>query len=172
MKKGYVHVYTGNGKGKTTAALGMALRAAGAGLNVFIAQFVKSMEYSEIKALKRFDDCITVKQYGQGCFIENGACAEDIAIAQKGLSEVKSVLASDRYQVVILDEAAIAVHFNLFSDDELLAALGGRHESAEVIVTGRYASEALIRYADLVTNMQEIKHYYTHGVIARRGIEK
>ncbi len=107
---GYLQVYTGNGKGKTTAALGLALRAAGAGLPVFIAQFVKGMEYSEIAALRRYDDLIEVKQYGRSCFIEREPDPEDVALARAGLDEVAGILAAGDHRVVILDEAKIATY--------------------------------------------------------------
>ena len=118
--KGYVQVYTGNGKGKTTAAIGLAIRAAGAGKRVFIGQFVKGMHYSEIDALKVLSDHITLKQYGRECFIYSEPTQEDIRVARQGLEEVKSVTASGRYDVVILDEANIAIYFRLFTVEELL----------------------------------------------------
>jgi len=118
--KGYVQVYTGDGKGKTTAALGLALRAVGAGLNVFIGQFAKGMEYSEIKAIRERLPEITIRQYGRDCFIVNKPTDDDIAIARCGLTEVRDVIQSGKYDVIILDEANIAVHFGLFSIDDLL----------------------------------------------------
>jgi len=118
--KGYVQVYTGKGKGKTTAALGLALRAAGAGFRVFIAQFVKGMRYSELDALERFSDRITLKQYGRDCFIYQEPTEEDIRVAREGLKEAKEIIVSGSYSLVILDEANIATHYNLFSVDELL----------------------------------------------------
>ncbi|MCP4751280.1 MAG: cob(I)yrinic acid a,c-diamide adenosyltransferase [Proteobacteria bacterium] len=169
--KGYVHVYTGDGKGKTTAAFGLALRAVGAGFKVFIGQFVKGMVYSELNSLKMLSDRITVKQYGRDCFIHNEPEEEDIRIAQEGLEEMKTVLSSGEYQVVVMDEANIATYYKLFSVDELLEAIDNRADGVEVIVTGRKADPRLIDKADLVTEMQEIKHYYTQGVQARKGIE-
>ncbi|MBC2715994.1 MAG: cob(I)yrinic acid a,c-diamide adenosyltransferase [Desulfobacteraceae bacterium] len=170
--KGYVQVYTGDGKGKTTAAFGLALRAVGAGLKVFIGQFVKGMHYSELDSLKKLSDQITIKQYGQDCFIHNEPEEEDIRIARDGLAEMKAVLSSGEYQLVIMDEANIGTYYNLFSVEELLDAVENRHESIEVVITGRKADPELIRRADLVTEMMQIKHYYTEGVQARPGIEK
>ncbi len=170
--KGMIHVYTGNGKGKTTAALGLALRAAGAGLKVFIAQFVKGMHYSELDSLKVFKKQITVKQYGLNCFIKKEPKREDIQAARKGLKEVTEILKSGKYQLVILDEANIAVYYNLFSVDELIDAIESRAAHIEVVVTGRNANKKLIDKADLVTEMKEIKHYYQKGIKARAGIEK
>lgn len=171
MKEGMLHVYTGNGKGKTTAGLGLALRAAGAGLKVFIGQFVKSMEYNEIKVLKKIDD-IDVKQYGLSCFIDQEPKEEDIKAAQDGLLEVSKILKTDKYDLVILDEANIAVYFDLFSIEELIEVIEHRNKEIEVVVTGRNARDEIIEKADLVTDMKEIKHYYEKGVKARDGIER
>ena len=169
--KGYVHVYTGNGKGKTTAAIGLAIRAAGAGMRVYIAQFVKGMHYSELDSLHRYADCITLKQYGRDCFIQQKPSEQDIEAARKGLEEVKDVLSSGDYQMVILDEANIATHYNLFSADELVELVRSKPESVEIVITGRSANPKVIATADLVTEMKEIKHYYHKGVQARPGIE-
>jgi len=169
--KGYVQVYTGNGKGKTTAAFGLALRAAGAGLTVFIAQFVKGMEYSELQAFKRFDDLITLRQYGRGRFIRGEPAEEDIRAAKEGLSEIREVLHSGRYNVVILDEANIATFFELFSVEDLLTLIKDKPEEIELVITGRYADPKVLEHADLVTEMCEVKHYYVDGVQAREGIE-
>ncbi len=170
-QRGYIQVYTGNGKGKTSAALGLALRAVGAGLKVYIAQFVKGMKYSELEALKRFPE-ITLEQFGRECFIHQQPQEEDIAIARRGLNRVKEVLASGRYHLVILDEANIATYFQLFSVDELLQVLKQKPLEVELVITGRYADQKVVEKADLVTEMEEVKHYYLKGVQARSGIEK
>ena len=170
--KGYVQVYTGDGKGKTTAALGLALRSAGAGLKVFVAQFVKGAEYSEIKALQRFSDLITLKQYGRGCFIGQEPGSEDIRMAGVGLEEAEQAMESGDYQVIILDEANIATYFSLFTVDRLLALITKRPAWVELVLTGRKADPRIVEIADLVTEMCEIKHYYQKGVPAREGIEK
>lgn len=168
---GYIQVYTGNGKGKTTAAFGLAMRAAGAGLKVFIAQFVKGMKYSEIEAFERFADLITVRQYGRGCFIRDAPKEEDTRAASVGLHEVQQVLCSGQYKVVILDEANIATHFNLFSVDDLLAVIDLKPPDVELVITGRNVDSRVLERADLVTEMLEVKHYYTRGIEARKGIE-
>ncbi len=168
--RGYVQVYTGDGKGKTTAALGLALRAAGAGLRVFIAQFVKGMEYSELRALERFDE-IEVRRYGRNCFIDREPEPEDIEAARAGLAEARDELLSGRWDVVILDEANIATHFELFTAEELLGLIAERPEGVELVITGRRADPRVIEVADLVTEMREIKHYYEQGVPCRKGIE-
>ncbi len=170
--KGYVQVYTGDGKGKTTAAFGLALRAAGAGLRVFIAQFVKGMDYSELKALKRFDDSITLQQYGTGCFIFGEPKDADVQAACQGYKKLQQIVSSGMYDVVILDEANIAAYYNLISVDDLVELIQTKPENVELIITGRYAHEEIINRADLVTEMREIKHYFHKGVEARTGIEK
>lgn len=170
--KGYIQVYTGDGKGKTTASLGLALRAAGAGLKVYIAQFVKGMHYSELNTLKKIDDQIIIKQYGRGCFINKEPDKIDIKAAKKGLLEIKNILTSKDYNLIILDEINIALHLNLISEKEILQLMEIKPESTELILTGRYASDAIIAKADLVTEMNEIKHYYQQGIDARVGIEK
>jgi cob(I)alamin adenosyltransferase len=171
MCAGYVQVYTGEGKGKTTAAFGLALRAAGAGLRVFIAQFVKGMHYSEITALERFEE-ITLKQYGIGCFIFGEPTPEDCTAARQGLSEIKPIVAEGGYDVVILDEINIATRYGLVSVDDVLALIECRPPGVELVLTGRYADERILERADLITEMVEKKHYYKQGVPARTGIEK
>ena len=169
---GYVHVYTGNGKGKTTAAFGLALRAAGAGLKVYVAQFVKGMEYSELKAVERLSDFITIRQYGLGFFINREPNKKDIKAAREGLKEVREIICSGVYDVVILDEANIATYYDLFSVEDLLDVIRAKPERIELVITGRMADPLVIEAADLVTEMKEIKHYYDSGVQARTGIEK
>ena len=170
--KGYLQVYTGNGKGKTTAAFGLALRAAGAGLRTYIAQFAKGRKCSEHRALARLSDAITVKQYGNHFFLHRDPDPEDIRIAQKGLEEVRKVMLSGKYDIIILDEADIATYYNLFSVEDLLELIHTRPQNIEMVITGRYADQRVIEEADLVTEMKEIKHYYKQGVMARDGIEK
>jgi cob(I)alamin adenosyltransferase len=171
--QGYIHVYTGDGKGKTTAALGLAVRAVGAGLRVYLAQFVKGMHYSELDALPRLSPELTVQQFGRGCFIRNEPTQADIEAARRGLGVVGRVLAAGEHRLVILDEANIAVHYGLFAIDELLSVIEARDPGVEVVVTGRRAHPRLLEAAHLVTEMVEVKHYYnTLAVQARVGIEK
>ena len=169
--KGYIHLYTGNGKGKTTAAFGLALRAVGAGKKVFFAQFVKGKNYSENEAIERLIPGITVKQYGRGCFIVNTPEKEDFEAASAGLDQVDRTIQSGAYDVVVLDEACIAVYYALFTEEALIRILEKRPAGTEIVITGRYATQGLIETADLVTEMKEVKHYYTSGVKARKGIE-
>lgn len=170
--KGYVQVYTGNGKGKTTTALGLAFRAIGAGYKVFIGQFTKGQSYSELNTFKRLSDQITAKQYGGGKFIKGKPSDDDIKMARKGFAEVKGIVQTNQYQVVILDEINIALYYELVSVQEVLDMIDHKHESVELILTGRYAKDEIIQRADLVTEMKEVKHYYQAGVPARVGIEK
>jgi cob(I)alamin adenosyltransferase len=171
LDKGFVHCYTGSGKGKTTAALGLALRAAGAGLSVFILQFGKGTETSEIKALRKFSKNITVRQFGTRAFIKRVPSAIDRMRAGQGLATVKKIIASGRYDLVVLDEVCGACHSNLIPTGEVVEALKGRPPAVEIVLTGRNAPGEFIEAADLVTEFREIKHYYLHGVTARKGIE-
>ena len=170
--RGYVQVYTGDGKGKTTAAIGLAIRAAGAGLKVFIGQFIKMGEYSEIKALKRFADLITVEQFGVGGLIKGQPSPKDVQAAQKGLARVKSIMASKEYHIVIMEEANVAARLELLAIQDLIDIIDSKPEEVELVITGRDADPAIITKADLVTEMKEVKHYFQKGVAARTGIEK
>ncbi len=170
--QGYVQVYTGDGKGKTTAALGLALRAAGAGLKVFIGQFIKSAEYNEIKALERFAGQITLEQFGRGCFIRGNPCQEDIDVARQAFEAIGAALTSGRYDVVIADEANVAYGCHLITEADLVALIDSRPPNVELVLTGRNAPPAVIERADLVTEMKAVKHYYERGILARDGIER
>lgn len=172
MQKGYLQVYTGDGKGKTTAALGLAVRAAGAGFKVYIAQFLKKGDYSELKALERFSELITVEQFGLGRFIKGQPDADDIAAARKGLQSVRQVLDSGNHQMVILDEANVAAVCGLLSVEDLLAVIEQKPDHVELILTGRGAAQQIIAKADLVSEVKAVKHYFNNGVKARVGIEK
>jgi cob(I)alamin adenosyltransferase len=171
-RKGYTQVYTGDGKGKTTAAIGLAIRAAGAGLKVFIAQFIKMGDYSEIKALQRFSDLITVEQFGLGRFANRQPAPEDIEAAQKGLEKVRNVMGSAEYNIIIMEEANVAVKLGLFGEQDLLKIVNTKPSDTELVITGRGASPRIIESADLVTEMKPVKHYFQKGVPARIGIEK
>ena len=171
-QQGYIQVYTGDGKGKTTAALGLALRAAGAGVRVFIAQFVKGRPTAELVSLTRFSDLITIKQYGRGRFIVDEPDPEDIEAARQGLQETQQAIASGEYPLVILDEANVAVDLGLFSVEALLATVEAKPKHVEIVITGRNAHKRIIERADLVTEMRQVKHYHSKGVEARTGIEK
>ncbi|WP_256999162.1 cob(I)yrinic acid a,c-diamide adenosyltransferase [Draconibacterium orientale] len=169
--KGYVHIYTGNGKGKTTAAFGLALRASGAEKKVFIAQFVKGKPYSEIKAIENYLPEVDLKQYGRGCFIVKEPTDADIEATQHGLNEIAVLVKSERYDLIILDEIFIALHYKLISIEAVIELITNKPANLELVLTGRYAPDEIIELADLVTEMKEVKHYYQKGVQARKGIE-
>jgi cob(I)alamin adenosyltransferase len=169
---GCVHVYTGDGKGKTTAALGLALRAAGAGWHVFIGQFAKGSKCSELAALERFSDRVAVRQFGRSCFVGRQPERADVDSAQLGLAECREVVLSGDHRLVVLDEANIAVALGLIPLDDLLNLIDVRPAQVELVITGRWAHRYVIDRADLVTEMLEVKHYYHQGVLARTGIER
>ncbi len=171
MEKGYVHVYTGNGKGKSTAAVGLAVRALCAGMSVYVGQFVKNMKYNETKIESLFPK-LKVEQLGSGCFIFREPSQKDIDMAREGLDRCTEILASGQYDVVILDEINIALYFRLISVKDVVEAVRNRKPNVEVVLTGRYAPQEIIDMADLVTDMQEVKHYYQQGVLSRDGIDK
>ncbi len=170
MEKGFIQLYTGNGKGKTSAAFGMALRAAMAGKKVYIAQFVKSMKYSETR-IEILLENITIEQFGRGCYLNRDVDDADRQAARDGLRQCQQALRSGDWDLVILDEVTIALHFELFSTAELLRVLDEKATRTEVILTERYATQELIDRADLVTEMVEIKHYYSQGVLSRPGFD-
>jgi cob(I)alamin adenosyltransferase len=172
--KGYIHVYTGNGKGKTSAALGLALRAAGHGLKTYFGQFLKGQDYGELSAIQKLSSLITIEQFGRKGFIHvtENPDIEDIERARQGLRKCTKMMMSQKYQIIVLDEINVAVHFNLFAEKDILDFLDKKPEDIEVILTGRYAPKSFIKRADLVTEMKEIKHYYKRGIQARKGIEK
>ncbi len=171
LMKAYIQVYTGNGKGKTTAAFGLALRAVGAGMSVFIGQFVKGKAYNENLAVARYLKNITVKQYGLDCFIVNDPTDADIKAAENGLREMRRIINEGKHDLVIMDEVNIALYYKLIDVDELIKIMKNKPEHVELILTGRYAPKQIIEMADLVTEMKEVKHYYQQGTEARKGIE-
>jgi cob(I)alamin adenosyltransferase len=171
LKKGYVHLYTGNGKGKTTAALGLALRAAGAGFKVFIAQFAKGVATSELKSLRKLSPLITVKRFGRRSFIKRKPAGIDRRYAAYGMAVVKKVISAGRYDMVVLDELCGACRHSLIPIKEVLGLIIKRPLWVEVVVTGREAPREFVRVADIVTEMKERKHYFLKGITARKGIE-
>ena len=178
MDQGYVHIYTGDGKGKTTAAFGLAVRAMCAGKSVYVGQFVKSMKYHETRIEELFASAresfgrIRIEQLGRGCFIDKNPEAVDVEMAHEGLRRCADYMRSGEYDVVILDELCIALHFGLLTVAEVLDVVAQRDPHTEIVITGRKAPQALIDAADLVTEMKEIKHYYHKGVMSRDGIER
>lgn len=174
MEKGYIQIYTGNGKGKTTAMLGLAVRAVGAGLKVYIGQFLKNDDYSEIKTLKEKLPEIRIEQYGSGLGFasKNDLKNEEIQAASQGCAKAAAALASGEYDLVILDEINVALHLGLIEVETVLELIARKPRHTELVLTGRYAHPEIMEKADLITEMTEIKHYYHTGVPAREGIEK
>jgi len=172
--KGYVQVYTGNCKGKTTAALGLAFRAAGHGLKTYIGQFMKGQHYGELDAAELMQPYITIEQYGQPGWIHvhKTPKEEDIRLAQEGLVKGRDAMLSRKYDIIVFDEILTAHHFGLISCQDILEIITSKPESVEVVFTGRDAPPEVIEAADLVTEMVEIKHYYKKQVPARYGIER
>jgi cob(I)alamin adenosyltransferase len=172
FSKGYVQVYTGDGKGKTTAALGLALRASGHGLRTYIGQFMKGQRYGELEAL-RDHPFITLEQYGEPlCIRREDVTADHVIQAQEGLARAREAMSSGNYDIVVLDEVNVSIWFGVLDTAEVLALLNEKPDHVEVVLTGRRAPQALIDRADLVTEMRMVKHYYEQGVMARTGIER
>jgi cob(I)alamin adenosyltransferase len=172
---GLIQVYTGNGKGKTTAALGLALRAAGRGLRTYMAQFLKKGEYGELLAVReRLADRITIEQFGLPEFHhrEQGVSAEETAAAAAGLAAAEAAMSGGAYRIVVLDEINTLLHFGILPVEPVLLLLERKPPALELVLTGRYAPQAILDRADLVTEMKEVRHYYQKGVQARTGIEK
>ena len=172
--RGYVQVYTGAGKGKTTAALGLALRAAGHRMRTYVGQFLKRSPTGEIAASRRLSSFITIRQFGRPGFIlvREGHDEGDLRRARAGLRKCRAAMLSGEFRIVVLDEVNTAVYLGLLSEAEVLAVLDEKPADVELVLTGRYAPRSFIRRADLVTEMRERKHYYARGVRARVGIEK
>jgi len=167
-----IQVYTGNGKGKTTAAFGQALRASGQGLTVCIIQFLKGDEhFGEIQAAKNLRG-VTVEQYGQKEFIRADSLQpQDRELAHKGLLRAEEIVAGCRCDMLILDEINLALAWGLVPLEEVLHLLNSAPPEMEIILTGRHAPSEILSRADLITEMQERKHYYQKGICARRGTE-
>jgi cob(I)alamin adenosyltransferase len=171
LSKGYIHVYTGPGKGKTTAALGLGLRASGAGFKVHMIQFMKGRRYNEINSIEKLEN-FSISQHGRDEFVSKEKPEKiDIDLAQKGFLHAKDVISSKKYDMVILDELNVAVDYNLISLKDVIALLENKPENLELVFTGRDAHPEIIRFADVVTEMLEIKHPYQQGELARKGID-
>ena len=172
--KGYVHVYTGNCKGKTTAALGLAFRAMGRGLKTYVGQFMKGQFYGELQAAEMVRPYITIEQYGSETCIRGreNKSVQDVEMARRGLEKVTGAMRSGEYDIVVLDEIITAIYFELIPLEDVLETIRRKPDGVELVLTGRYAPQPLIEAADLVTEMGEIKHYYRNNVIAREGIER
>ncbi|MBC8449152.1 MAG: cob(I)yrinic acid a,c-diamide adenosyltransferase [Chloroflexi bacterium] len=172
LKQGLIQVYTGEGKGKTTAALGLALRAAGHGLRVYIVQFMKGWpHYGELVSVQQLPS-VTLRQFGRPDFVNRAhPDPEDVRLAGEALQHAGQIIASGDYDVVILDEVNVALDYGLIGLDDVLTVLDARPEHVELVLTGRGAHLEIIQRANLVTEMLAIKHPYDAGTVGRRGIE-
>jgi cob(I)alamin adenosyltransferase len=186
LERGLIHVYTGDGKGKTTAALGLALRAAGCGFCTYFCQFLKGQEYGELDAVRwlvagapdgEARPPITVERFGQPTFLhvaEDGtssATEEDVRLARAGLDAVRRAMSSGRYEVVVLDEINVALYFRLVTVQEVLAVMDDKPDGVELVLTGRRVPDEILVRADYITEMREVRHPYQQGIKARKGIE-
>jgi len=170
--KGLVFVFTGNGKGKTTAAMGQALRAVGHGLKVLVIQFMKGKKYGEVLAAEKYLPDITIYQCGLDSFVMRGNPAPvDVELAVQGLNIAKKALSSGEYNMVILDEINVALDFKLLSIEDVVEMIKNKAPSVDLILTGRYAPPEIIAVADTVSEVQEKKHHYSTGIKERAGIE-
>jgi cob(I)alamin adenosyltransferase len=171
LEEGLVQVYTGNGKGKTSAAFGLALRAIGRGLKVYMIQFIKGgFDYGELYAVEKLPN-FDLKAFGRGEFIRTEPSKEDIRLAEEALKLAEKVLHGGEYDIVILDEINVALNLKLINLDDVLKLIENKPKRVEIVLTGRNAPEKIIEVADLVTELKEIKHPFSKGHKARKGIE-
>jgi len=174
LNRGLIQVYTGDGKGKTTAAIGLAMRALGNGLKVYMIQFMKGqIFYGELKIAQDYSPDFVIKQCGRPDFVNPvNPDPVDVKLAEDALKHAEGVIKEGKYDIVILDEINVAVKFGLIKLENVLPILKNKPEHVELVLTGRYAAPEIIEIADLVTEMRLIKHYYDRGVQARKGIER
>jgi len=167
-----VQVYTGEGKGKTSAAFGLALRAVGRGLRVFVVQFIKGgFDYGELYAVKELAN-LELRAFGQGKFVTRVPPSEkDVALAKEAFAFARLVVESGEYDVVVLDEINVVVHLGLLKVEDVVNLVKSKPKHVELVLTGRHAPKEIVEIADLVTEMKEIKHPYAKGVKPRKGIE-
>jgi len=171
LKKGFIHVYTGNGKGKTTSAIGLGIRLAGFGKKVHMIQFMKGRKYCELVTIDKIQN-FSYSQHGRDEFVNKDNPEQiDIDLAQEGFKYAKDLIKSEKYDMIILDEINVAVDFNLIKLDNLINLINNKPESLELVLTGRYAHPEIQKISDYVTEMLEIKHPYQQGVEARKGID-
>lgn len=172
--KGCVQVYTGNGKGKTTAAIGLTLRAVGAGLKVYFGQFIKGRDCAEINGLSLLGDNVTLERFGSGRWIDKTNIEqynEELELAKRGLNAVRKAVDSGEFDIVVIDEALGALKAGVIAIDEVMSILKNKPEKLEIVLTGRNIPQELLDIADLVSEINSIKHYYEAGLPARKGIE-
>jgi cob(I)alamin adenosyltransferase len=172
LEKGLVQVYTGNGKGKSSAAFGLALRAIGRGLKVYIIQFIKGgFDYGELYIVEKLPN-LTLKAFGRGKFVtEKPPEKVDLELAEEALALAEKVVKSSEYDIVILDEINVALNLNLIKIRKVAELIKNKPKHVELVLTGRCAPDEIVEAADLVTEMREVKHPYNKGFQARKGIE-
>lgn len=171
LSESYVHVYTGNGKGKTTSVIGLMVRAVGAGKKVYFGQFMKQGNYSEIKILQERFPEITLEQYGGRLLLNKSADNSDLAQAEEGFKRAKEALHSGKYDMVVLDEINVVAFLELLDVQDILDFIDNRPKDVELVLSGRYADKRVMEKADLVSEIMQVKHYFNEGVQARKGIE-
>jgi len=173
LKRGFVQIFTGNGKGKTSAAIGLAVRAAGAGLRTYFLQIMKNYPYSELNSLKKFKGSISLVQAGNDDFVieKRNPTEKEKEIISSQLEKIILLMKNRNYDIFILDEICVAIHFGLIEIEKVIELLEIKPENVELVLTGRYCPQNLIEKADLVTRMEEVKHYYANGVFSRKGID-
>ena len=171
LEKGFIHIYTGNGKGKTTAAIGLGIRATGGGLKVYMIQFMKGRRYSEIDAIENMKN-FTVVQFGRDEFVSKENPEQiDIDLARKGFEHSKEIIKNGEHDLIILDEINVAVDFKLIPLKDVLKLMDEKPEKVELVLTGRYSHPDMVKQADLVSEILEIKHPYQNGIQSRKGID-
>lgn len=172
LTKGYIQIYTGSSKGKTTAALGLAFRAMGHGMRTYIGQFMKGQFSGELESARLTKGMITIEQYGRESFLGSTPGEKDMELAHEGLQKALKAMLSGKYDIVVLDELVTALHFKLVTLEEVFDVISRKPQNVELVLTGINAPAELIEKADLVTEMQCVKHYYQKGITARDGIER
>lgn len=173
LDRGLVQVYTGDGKGKTTAALGLALRASGHGLRTYVIQFMKGKrDYGELMAAERLSPNLTILPAGRDQFVNReNPDPVDVDLAQKGLARAKEVVKARKHDLLVLDEINVALDYKLIELNDVMDLIRSKPANLEIVLTGRYAPAQIIEAADLVTEMKEVKHYYKAGIASRKGID-
>ncbi len=173
LDRGFTQIYTGNGKGKTTAAIGQAIRAAGAGYRTLIIQFMKEYPYSELKSLEQFKEFIEIEQYAGDDFVykKELPSKEVKDKAADGIRRAEEEFTKDYFDIIVLDEIIVTIYFKLIEEKDVIELIKKKPANKELILTGRYCPQKIIDLADLVTEMKEVKHYYTQGITSRKGIE-
>lgn len=167
---GTVQVYTGDGKGKTTAAIGQAIRALGHGQRVLLVQFLKGRPSGEVKVLEGMEN-VTVERFGSSRFVCGNPTQEDIELAKRGFEEAREAALSGKYDLVILDEINLLIYYNMLEVEQVVRLIRERPRGVELILTGRNAHPQVVEAANLVSEIRAVKHYYKEGVGARPGVE-